>query len=367
VKIKCAITLLCLLTGIVIATEAFLFGIHPGETVALPELMTVQGERIATDSASVVIFTMVENCQACERLHLIAESWQQRYPQLQILLVDTRNGSEVILDWQQSVQTTVPLIDDAEDVFLELFATNRVPVMYLLDEAGKVQDKQLGGNLAGLLRFDDSLYAANEGDWAAVSANALTPLIEGELAAPLAGINFSGAETTVIVHHNPNVAMSQQLVEDDLLDTLNRLAKQFPEVHFIVLQPESGLDADIALYDAFISRFGEAAMPEETILQLRRLQSNPADAKQAAAAAEASHYTLAADSGWQDTVAVITYERGSTGDPTIVWGRDFTPGLTILGAAGEYLGPEPFWSGPYTSAALESFLIAQLDEITATP
>jgi hypothetical protein len=326
----------------------------PGVQVALPSAKSLQGEAVAAPGPKLVIFTMVEGCDLCATLHLIADTWRRRYPALQVILVDTRTPAEAVAQWVQRERPAVPVVADADDRFEEAFDTNRVPLFYLLDAENVVRDKMMGFGYARYLAFDQQLERANEGRWSEVAQHAVAPPVLGEAAAPLASLAFAD-QPTVVYKSSSLCEPCREMLAEGLQAALNRLAEARPEVQWVVLEPERDAARLEGLYreiEAFMQRFGEAALPPETKEALQGLTEADLQGTDPNA-------VFLPESGWHEAIRLLRYAPGSADDPAARWGVIFSPNVMVFAPGGRFLGPSPTWFGPYGVAALEE-VVAQL-------
>ena len=135
----CRVFVLCAtITVAFLATKAFSqgladqykLGVNPGDVVAVPQVGTVQGLLIRHNEPTLVIFTMAQECELCIALHHVAAAWQERHPNVQVLLVDTRSAEQQVVEWVQNNNITVPVISDVNNDFGTKFDVNRVPILF---------------------------------------------------------------------------------------------------------------------------------------------------------------------------------------------------------------------------------------------
>src|SRR5690625_5036070 len=111
--------------------------IGPGTVVAFPASRTVAGEEIRPGGPTVLIFAKIRGCPLCEAVGHIAGTWLERYPGLQIAVVETGTALAAVEQWSE--ETGVPTTADSDGQLAAAFDTN-VTLVYVLDEAGTVRD-----------------------------------------------------------------------------------------------------------------------------------------------------------------------------------------------------------------------------------
>jgi hypothetical protein len=326
-------------------------GPGPGTVVVLPEVETVQGDVVATGVPSLVFFTMFDASDAAYEWVALAKAWQERHPGVQVLLVDTRTPAEEVRDWVRREGVEVPVIADADDAFEEAFDTNRIPILYLLDEQGVIQDKIMGSSLERFTAFDQVLSWAAEGAWEEVKAQRPDWLEVGQQPRrSLADVPLGGGGPVVVYHTDPVCGPCQGMVAG-LQEALNAFVERYPEVRVFVVEGDARAARDLELkmieqLEAFVSLYGRDAAPAEMLLALERGRSLYADVP----------VLELPEEGWAPNVTLVRYVPGDANDPLLAWGQVLTPGLMFFDAEGAYRGPAPLWLGPYSPEGLVSTL-----------
>jgi thiol-disulfide isomerase/thioredoxin len=330
-------------------------GPGPGTVVVLPEVETVQGDVVATGVPSLVFFTMFDASDAAYEWVALAKAWQERHPGVQVLLVDTRTPAEEVRDWVQREGVEVPVIADADDAFEEAFDTNRIPILYLLDEQGVIQDKIMGSSLERFTAFDQVLSWAAEGAWEEVKAQRSDWLTVGQVPSrELPEVPLGQGGPTVVYHTNPFCPPCEQVAER-LQEELNAFAVSHPEVTIVILEEDARAGFDLEalreLLESYVELYGREAAPGQLLLMVERGRI-PVSEEEAA--------TLPAE-GWAPTIKLVTYMSGDANDPNRWWGQVFTPGLMVFDAGGAYRGPAPLWLAYYEASALVASMRELLD------
>lgn len=313
----------------------------PGTAVVLPEAVTVHGHSTESGVPSVVVFTMVEGCRFCDAVAEIGEAWIERYPGLQLILVDTRNSRSVVEAW--AAEHGLDIVHDADDEFEEAFDTNRVPVVYLLDGKGIVRDKAVGPDHQRWITLDDQLARANQGDWEGVERHAAVPPVLGRVSAPLPSVPVGAERPVVFLVGDRYCDMCRELVASGLQAAINELIADHIGLEVFVFEPDAaslgagGFYGIREVYQEYIARFGiEAA--EEPIVRYARTGET---------LGEEMPPPVWPDDGWSEGVHVLRYQVGGLDDPAVTWGYNFKPGLLVFDGEGRYLGPTPFFSGNF--------------------
>src|SRR5690554_2825143 len=112
--------------------------IGPGTAVELPEVQTTAGGTVIRGVPTVVVFAQVQGCDLCEAVGDITSRWLERYPDIQVVVVEIRSARAAIEAWGEA--HGVPIVHDSDFAFRNAFDTNLTQV-FLLDGDGIVRDK----------------------------------------------------------------------------------------------------------------------------------------------------------------------------------------------------------------------------------
>ncbi len=128
-----------------------------------------------------VIQTRFNYAQVCMRHMLLANAWAERYPSLQVVIVDQRSPEARVNEMVDNLHIRRKLV--AKGSLARKIATalkvNRSPLAFLIDQGGRVRDKMGGFGLQRWLLFDEQVSRAAAGKWSNVDAHAMRPLIVG--------------------------------------------------------------------------------------------------------------------------------------------------------------------------------------------
>jgi len=331
-------------------------GLVPGDQVAFPTLRTIQGKELKLNAPTVVLFTWFNTSRGYHDM-VIAEAWQRRYPNLQIVAAGTQSPEEVSSlvrrhGWQ------VPVVADPERQLVAAFELTMGGIVYLLDDAGIVRDKLVGRSYQRWLEFDAVLAWAASGEWERVRAQSMSPLLVGERPSfPLEALNnLLGERPLVVYHHLPGCEPCEHLHAEGLQEVLGRFAENHPEVHFIILQDVSSLNDLRPMIEAFVELYGEDSLPPNL------LQVAQTDLSEDVGNIGASLYP----DDLPPNVRLVNYFDGDTNDPARWWGRPFAPGIMVFDTEGRFVGPEPFWLGPYRLVIFKEDLEELLVKVVST-
>lgn len=315
--------------------------IVPGASVVMPEVATVNGISIRNAVPTVVVFTMVEGCGFCAAVPEIASAWIQRYPNLQIVLVDTRNSREAVESWSRI--HALDIVSDELDEWEDTFDTNRVPVVYLLDENGVVFDKAVGPDHLRWTTLDDQMERANRNEWEAVKRHAAAPPAVGKVSVSLPSAEVGAGWPVVILVGDVYCSSCRDLVASDLQTALNDLVASHEGLHAYLYEPDveslgaAGFYGRREVYQEYLARFGEDAADEVIV----RYATN------GELLDEEMPPLVWPEGGWAEGVNVVRYQVGGPDDPAVVWGYNFKPGLLVFDGEGRYLGPTPFFAASF--------------------
>lgn len=324
-------------------------GPGPGAEVSVPEVETVQGGMTEANTVSLIFFTVLDGSEGAYEVVALATAWQERHPGVQVILVDTRSDAEEVRVWVQQEDVQVAVVADANDAFEEAFDTNRLPILYLLDEQGMIQDKVVGNSLERFIELDQVLTWAETGDWERVTAQRSEWLTVGQVPARmLADVPLGQGSPTIVYHTSPFCDLCQTIAEGDLQTELNALAERYPNAAIVILESDANANRDLeelrSYVKTYIELYGREAAPGPLLLAIER--GRLPDARSLPLPQEE----------WAPNIRFVTYTPRDVNDPQRWWGQPLVPGLMLFDAQGAYQGPTPLWEGPYSASALTDFL-----------
>ncbi len=316
-----------------------------GVVVDLPEVATTAGEMVRLGVPTVVVFAQVNGCKLCTALGDITRSWVERFPNVQVVVVETKSLRKDVEDFGE--EYGVPIVYDADGQFREAFDTNLTHV-YLLDGSGTVRDKMRPLYRQQWLAFDAQMARANEGDWDAVDADSVALPSLGGVARSSPTVALGAGSPAVVIVGDGYCYFCRELVKERLQEELNALVRDRPGLRVFMLEPSNESIAagfygtptydygPRTLFEEFRDTFGETATGAEIMNYLET---------------GALVYPLPdhvwPDSGWDMGVTLVRYDIGSPDDPVVAWGygEKESPGMLVFDDAGRYLGPTPFFLG----------------------
>lgn len=349
-KRRCLAAVTLILIGWLLSTGAtqlppVALGAETGSRIEIPFAVDlVSGDPIETRKATVYIFSVLHPCTTCNLAYTVANDWARTYPNLQVAIVTKAGSAEMVDEVRRealSRNLEARVVVD-EGAFVEAFNLNTQPVFFLVDAESTVQARLTGSNPGRLLAFDGLLERANRNDWSGVLAHRHEPLIEGESGVPPLLQQYATTSPLIVYVHSPTCILCRHLVEDGIQDLVNDYARLHPDVSFVVFQEASQL-AIVDVLGDLVSRFSVDVLyePERTMFL----------------DGEASQESVSLRSDdWADNVAFVTFVSGSDSDPGWLWGRVTTPDLFSFDGRGIYVGPSPYWRGPYDLAGVARFL-----------
>ena len=319
--------------------------VAPGAVVELPEVVTTAGTTVRSGVPTIVIFAQVRDCVLCTALGDITRSWTERYPNVQVVVVETRSREKDVVAWGE--EYGVPIVYDAEGQFREAFDTNLTHV-YLLDETGTVRDKARPQYRLQWLALDAQMARANAGDWQAVAAHSVALPALGEVAHGSPSVAVGGGNPVLVLVGDGYCQFCRELVSGHLQKELNELLDTRPGLRIYLLESSRASVAEgfygtpthdygpRATFEAFLATFGETATGDEIANYLatgERVYPLPEQ--------------VWPDGGWAADVTLVRYEVGGPDDPVVAWGygEKESPGMLVFDADGRYLGPTPFFLG----------------------
>jgi hypothetical protein len=319
--------------------------VAPGAVVEVPEVATTAGHSVRSGVPTVIVFAQVRDCDLCTAVGPITRRWTERYPNVQVVVVETRSRQKDVEAWAD--EYGVPIVYDAEGQFREAFDTNLTHV-YLLDGTGTVRDKARPQYRQQWLALDAQMARANAGDWEAVDANSVALPALGDVARSSPSVALGGGTPVAVIVGDGYCYFCRDLVNEHLQKELNELIETRPGLRVYLLEPSKASMADgfygtpthdygpRSLFEAFIDTFGEDAAGAEIVKYIESGELTYPLPEQ-----------VWPDTGWAAGITLIRYTIGGPDDPVIAWGygEKESPGMLVFGADGSYLGPTPFFLG----------------------
>ncbi len=316
-----------------------------GAVVQVPEVATTAGSTVRSGVPTVVVFAQVRDCVLCTAVGHITKAWTERYPNVQVVVVETRSSLRDVENWAE--EYGVPIVYDAEGQFREAFDTNLTHV-YLLDETGTVRDKARPQYRQQWLALDAQMARANEGDWEAVDANSVALPSLGGVARSSPSVALGDGTPVAVIVGDGYCHFCRDLVTGHLQKELNELIETRPGLRVYLLEPSKTSMAEgfygtpthdygpRSLFEEFIDTFGEDATGVEIVKYLESGELTYPLPEQ-----------VWPDTGWADGITLIRYTIGGPDDPLVAWGygEKESPGMLVFDAEGRYLGPTPFFLG----------------------
>lgn len=329
----------------------FRMGVEPGTQVNIPQdEPPVFGPELQPGQPTVVLFYRFTPCDLCEIVHEIAQSWQTRYPNVQVAVVSRSSVPAELREFALSQGTRFTLFADTHDSWMETFDNTIRPVAYLLDRSGVVQAKLIGSDWDRFVAFDALVDHAQQNRWDIVRSLAGRSLELGQAPPPMAGLSVSSSRPTVVYHHNPLCDICQEMHEQGLVTFLNGIARKYPSANFVVFEPILSERITIRL-GPFVDTFGLQALPEFLRNDIAADLRTPLPP------------TLPRG-GWEANIEFVRYDAGTPNDPGWQWGQAAYPALMLFSSRGTYEGPAPFWQGPFTVSSLIMTMDAFLQDAT---
>ena len=324
-----------------------------GTVVDLPEVETSTGETVRRGVPTVVVFVQVKNCSLCSATGYIVRSWIERYPNVQVVSVDTRSAKQAVEEWGR--EYGVPVIHDAVDKFEDAFDTNLVHA-YLLNEQGVVVDRVRPLYREQWLALDHQLARANVGDWQAVADHVASLPVIGGVARSLPSVPLGTGRPTIVLSSDGFCYWCRELAAG-MARPINGYLEERPDVSVYLLEPSidsiaSGFYGTEThdygareVYEEFADLYGEEAAGAEIMKYLNTGEVTGSLPNQ-----------LWPDTGLTGNVTVVRYEVGGPDDPTVAWGygtKDM--GVAVFDGDGRYLGPVPLFLGDSARELVTTF------------
>lgn len=319
--------------------------VTPGVAVDVPEVATTAGQTVRRGVPTVVVFAQVEGCKLCTALGEITRSWVERYPNVQVVVVETRSSLTEVRAFGE--EYGVGIVYDTDGRFRDAFDTDLTHV-YLLDASGTVRDKVRPQYRQQWLALDAQMARANTGDWDAVDANSASLPSLGGVARSSSSVALGAGSSALVLVGDGYCRFCKELVGGGLQKELNGLVGELPGLRVYLLEPsQESVAAGFygtpthdygprSVFEAFRDTFGESAIDREI--------RNYLDTGKRFLPLRANVWP---EDGWAPGITLVRYTIGGADDPVIAWGygEKEAPGMLVFDADGRYLGPTPFFLG----------------------
>lgn len=325
-------------------TIQYEFGPAPGEAFEWPgatDLFT--GSEVVLSPPTVVIVRSLSPCEMCEVPVAMARSWLERFDNVQTILV-TRDDDDTTSLRTELIELAGGLtvvVDDGR--ISDTLGFNSQPIIYVVSEEGVVRFRQTGFNPQRLLALDTIVALANDQAWDQIDEFVGRDPDDSDDLPDAWGVDAGGGPVIAIVHSD-DCTHCQRMVEQGMVTILNDYAGRHPEATFVVLEEANALDFDRHL-EQLVEIYGE---------RIRRVFE---EALRSAPVAAGTGRALAG-AAFERNIRVIEYVPGGRGDPMNHFGAGVVPNILWFDQSGSYLGPEPYWLGPYDAGGLIDFLQA---------
>jgi hypothetical protein len=123
---------------------------------------------------------------------------------------------------------------------------------------------------------------------------------------------------------------------------LNDFARRHPDARFVILRESEPTD-----YVSQVSQFVEVYGDGTRNLLTRAIEEAPVE--------QGAQDTLSTND-LSESIAVVDFMPGQSGDPMFVSGVGVVPNILMFDSDGQFVGPEPYWLGPYDAGGLLNFL-----------
>lgn len=324
------------------------FGPAPGEAFEWPDVRDLfTGEAVVIQAPSVVIVSSLTPCDNCRLPIALAESWAGRYGDLQVVLVTRHTGDPDAMRQELDrhlARSNVAIVAD-QGAVANALGFNIHPIIFLVSEGAVVRIRQTGFDLRRLIALDHLVSLANERRWSELDALGFGTAGHGGPSGLLAAWGVEpGSRATVAVIHSEACIHCRRLGSQGLDLILNDFASRYPDTQFVLLEVEGAVDYS-SQAEAFSATF---ELTDDAWLY---------DA--AATAVVDEDAVRAFDSTrLSSEIALVEIAPGGQGDPIRLNGIGVLPNIWVFDDQGRFVGPEPYWVGPYDAGGLINTLDA---------
>jgi len=268
---------------------------------------------------------------------------------VQVILLTRDTG-----DQEEMRRELAPLVDDqvivADDgTIAGALGFTAQPIMYVVSADETVRFRQTGFEIRRLIALDAVVGLANAGEWHEIDALTADRHDNDRNQLPAAW----GLETVnrplVAVVHSAGCIHCRRLADQGMDLILNDFARRYPDVRFVVLR-----ESEATEYTNQLNRFIEVYGEDTRDLLTRAIHEAPV--KQGARDA------LDTD-GLSESIVVVDFIPGQAGDPMFISGVGVVPNILVFDSEGRFMGPEPYWLGPYDAGGLINYLQEALSGI----
>lgn len=320
------------------------FGPAPGEIVEWPAVSDLfTGSPVALLPPAVVVVSKLSPCSMCEVPVSMAKSWSERYENVQVILVtkDTGDLEAVRAELGRLVNDDVTVVADDGRIAGSL-GFNSQPIVYVISEDGRVRLRQTGFNPQRLIGLDRIVALANDGRWGEIDALVGRSGGQGARQVPEAwDLNARGGPVIAIIHSDDCIHC-RRLADQGMVTILNDFARRHRSATFVILSEANALDFDRHI-EALSQTYGER------IRQVYEMAARDAPV------AESAGESFAGEQ-FEENVRLLEFIPGTAEDPMYRFGAGVVPNILLFDEDGRYMGPDPYWLGPYDAGGLINFL-----------
>lgn len=319
------------------------FGPAPGDAFIWPEARDLfTGQLVELSPPSVVIVSRLSPCSNCELPLALAKSWGQRYGSVQAILLTRDTG-----DQEAMRRELAPLVDGqtivADDgAIAGTLGFSAQPITYVVSADARVRFRQTGFEIRRLTALDAIVELANSGRWQEIDALTASGRGDEGNQVPAAWGLEAGNGPIVAIVHSAGCIHCRRLADQGMDLILNDFARRYPDARFVVLRESEATD-----YASQLSQFVEVYGEGTRDLLTRAIEEAPVQ--------QGAQDALSTDD-LSENVAVVDFVPGQAGDPMFLSGVGVVPNILVFDSDGRFIGPEPYWLGPYDAGGLINYL-----------